>query len=83
MFSFITKGKKNEDIEINFKTKDNESVMEENLYFNTENIHKLNDGDSLGKIIMGTILKYNNKINIYKSKRKSKLINNDGKINIK
>ncbi len=43
MFSFITKGNKNEDIEINFKTKDNESVMEENLYFNTENIHKLNE----------------------------------------
>ena len=46
--------------------------MEENLYFNKENIHKLNDGDSLGKIIMGTILKYNNKINEEEEKKLAK-----------
>ena len=72
MFSFISEGNKNEDIEINFKIKDNESEMEENLYFNKENIHKLNDGDSLGKIIMGTILKYNNNINEEEEKKLAK-----------
>ena len=72
MFSFISEGNKNEDIEINFKIKDNESEMEENLFFNKEKIHKLNDGDSLGKIIMGTILKYNNNINEEEEKKLAK-----------
>ena len=43
IFSFISEGNNNEDIEINFKIKDNESEMEENLYFNKEKIHKLNE----------------------------------------
>ena len=72
MFSFISEGNNNEDIEINFKIKDNESEMEENLYFNKEKIYKLNDGDSLGKIIMGTILKYNNNINEEEEKKLAK-----------
>ena len=72
VYSFIMKGKEEKDIEINFKIKDNEAEIEDNLIIEKENIHKLNEGDSLGKIIIGTILKYNNNISEEEEKNLAK-----------
>ena len=72
VYSFIMKGKEEKDIEINFKIKDNEAEIEDNLIIEKENIHKLNEGDSLGKIIIGTILKYNKNISEEEEKNLAK-----------